>query len=394
MIDKNGCLTADNAVIRGSIYAIDGYFNGTVYAKNGEFEGYLKGGHININNKFIVDENGNVTLPTGTKLSWNDVTNQPTIATKTSQLVNDSGYETASSIKSTVITKDYIETLNIKAGSVAAENIIGTTISGKTISGGNIINEKNGYVAEIKDGQIHTHVLNLKNPPEGTGLAPAIYLEAENGSKLNSILFKEDLIKFGSAIECGKITSSSNIYATESFHVKGDGNGLQSEHGWIIRNRTVNVDEIVVAVGSTKLDTRIYGTNIYQGGSSTTITSDKRIKEDFNTLEQYEDLFFSLKPISYKYKNGTSGRTHIGIIGQDVKEALENNNLSTNDFAGYVEFATDEECMPYIQDTTMCGVRLNEFVMLNTHMIQKLYKVIENQKQEIDLLKEKLEGMS
>lgn len=430
-ISKDGLLEANNAIITGTIYATDG-----------EFTGAIKGGTININNKFKVDEYGNVTLPSGTSISWNDVngaptilnannvttitkntvsseyikglnlevgnqikmganaqiswnnvTNQPTIATKTSQLVNDSGYETASSIKSTVITKDYIETLNIKAGSVAAENIIGTTISGKTISGGNIINEKNGYVAEIKDGQIHTHVLNLKNPPEGTGLAPAIYLEAENGSKLNSILFKEDLIKFGSAIECGEITSSSSVWIKESFHVEGDDNGLQSGHGWLIRNNTAS-NKTVVAVGSTKLDTRIYGTNIYQGGSSTTITSDKRIKEDFNTLEQYEDLFFCLKPVSYKYKNGTSGRTHIGIVGQDVKEALHNNNLTTDDFAGYVEFPTDEECMPYVQDNTMCGVRLNEFVMLNTHMIQKLYKVIENQKQEIDLLKEKLEGMS
>ena len=57
------------------------------------------------------------------------------IPTNNNQLDNGAGYETASSIKNTVITKDYIETLQVKAGSVDAENITGTTISGKTITG-------------------------------------------------------------------------------------------------------------------------------------------------------------------------------------------------------------------------------------------------------------------
>lgn len=57
------------------------------------------------------------------------------IPTDNNQLSNGAGYETASSIKNTVITKDYIETLQVKAGSVDAEDITGTTISGKTITG-------------------------------------------------------------------------------------------------------------------------------------------------------------------------------------------------------------------------------------------------------------------
>ena len=57
------------------------------------------------------------------------------IPTNNNQLANGAGYETASSIKNTVITKNYIETLQVKAGSVDAENITGTTISGKTITG-------------------------------------------------------------------------------------------------------------------------------------------------------------------------------------------------------------------------------------------------------------------
>lgn len=40
MIDKNGCLTADNAVIRGSIYAINGYFSGELRSPKGTFGGW------------------------------------------------------------------------------------------------------------------------------------------------------------------------------------------------------------------------------------------------------------------------------------------------------------------------------------------------------------------
>lgn len=57
------------------------------------------------------------------------------IPTNNNQLANGAGYETASSIKNTVITKDYIETLQVKAGSVDAEDITGTNINGKTITG-------------------------------------------------------------------------------------------------------------------------------------------------------------------------------------------------------------------------------------------------------------------
>lgn len=118
----------------------------------------ITGGSINVNNKFKVDSQGNVTLPSGTKLSWADVTNTENIATKS--YVTGQGYETAASIKSTVITKDYIETLAIRAGSVAAENITGTTITGKAFSGGSI-NIGNGTFAVDGNGKVTCSNLNV-----------------------------------------------------------------------------------------------------------------------------------------------------------------------------------------------------------------------------------------
>lgn len=60
------------------------------------------------------------------------------IPTNNKQLVNGAGYQTSNDV--TIITKntvttEFVNALNVKAGSVDAENITGTTISGKTITG-------------------------------------------------------------------------------------------------------------------------------------------------------------------------------------------------------------------------------------------------------------------
>lgn len=102
-------------------------------SKGGISADYIKSLNLEVGNEILMGNNATIT--------WEQVTGTENIAetsdipTKVSQLTNDKGYETATSIKNTVITKDYIETLNIRAGSVAAENITGTNISGKNITG-------------------------------------------------------------------------------------------------------------------------------------------------------------------------------------------------------------------------------------------------------------------
>ena len=55
-------------------------------------------------------------------------------------------------------------------------------------------------------------------------------------------------------------------------------------------------------------------TNLTQASSAST-TSDVRLKNSIAPLSQdYEIIFDNLEPVSYKYNNGTSGRTHIGFI--------------------------------------------------------------------------------
>jgi hypothetical protein len=94
--------------------------------------------------------------------------------------------------------------------------------------------------------------------------------------------------------------------------------------------------------------------------------SDIRLKNTIEPLDERYDIFFdSLKSKRYKYNNGTSNRFHTGYIAQGVVEALNNANISTQEFAG-VMLAKDDETQE-----ERWYLRRDEFVALNTWQIQK-----------------------
>jgi hypothetical protein len=70
--------------------------------------------------------------------------------------------------------------------------------------------------------------------------------------------------------------------------------------------------------------------------------SDKNVKNSISSFEnKYEILFDNLKPCKYKYNYGTSNRFHTGFIAQEVVEALEKANLTTQDFAAVMKQEPD-----------------------------------------------------
>ena len=63
--------------------------------------------------------------------------------------------------------------------------------------------------------------------------------------------------------------------------------------------------------------------------------------------------------------DNTSDRTHIGLIAQDVKDAVLAEGLTTKEFAGYCEWENEDKSIG-------CGLRYGEFVAMNIYEIQKL----------------------
>lgn len=121
-------------------------------------------------------------------------------------------------------------------------------------------------------------------------------------------------------------------------------------------------------------------------------SSDRNLKNSIHHMDeqdQLEKLFLSLLPCTYKFNNGESGRTHFGFISQDVEQALLDNGMTSLDFAGFCKDLIEENGT----EKYSYSLRYGEFIALNTHMIQKLYKRIEKQQEEINWLKREVKKL-
>lgn len=66
------------------------------------------------------------------------------------------------------------------------------------------------------------------------------------------------------------------------------------------------------------------------------LTSDRNLKLNIESIpDRYIDMLDQIKPVRFKMKNGSSERYHIGFIAQDVKNAMEVNEIEAKDFAGW-----------------------------------------------------------
>ena len=76
-----------------------------------------------------------------------------------------------------------------------------------------------------------------------------------------------------------------------------------------------------------------------------------------------------MRPVAYKYNDGTSGRYHTGFIANEVEEALLLSGIPTNEFAGFVnaEMIGENGDM----ETVKC-LRYEEFIAVLWREVQRL----------------------
>ena len=154
-----------------------------------------------------------------------------------------------------------------------------------------------------------------------------------------------------------------------------------------------------------------FGTSYYRWkeiwcSTSLNTTSDRNLKKNINNLstdDRYCKFFLLLQPKSYLFKDGESGRTHVGFISQDVEEAMNICGLSSLEFAGFCkdqkkeriesEDGTIEE-NPVFDDegnpVYLYSLRYEEFIALNTMMIQRLYEENASLDKRLTILEEKM----
>lgn len=146
-----------------------------------------------------------------------------------------------------------------------------------------------------------------------------------------------------------------------------------------------------VCIGDNSQGLRLYGTSIWASHSIS--TSDENLKENFTTLDQYEDFYMNLNPIGFNYIGDYDGKkTHFGFGAHKTEDILESEGYDSDKFAVVTHRPLVQEDIEkrFGKDVTVdieteYGVSYTEFIALNTHMIQKTRKDLIYQAGRIDM---------
>lgn len=167
------------------------------------------------------------------------------------------------------------------------------------------------------------------------------------------------------------------IMASTAYYLKGVG---ISDYVQISNNGNLIPSSSSVYCGTTP--------NPFAGGYSSggwKTTSDRRKKKDFRKLledDRFERFFELLQPMKYRLIENDE-KMHIGFVAQDIEQAMMDCDISENEFYGLEhavfsekDFESNEEWENFLKqnggENDMYTLCYQEFIALNTAMIQKL----------------------
>lgn len=214
-----------------------------------------------------------------------------------------------------------------------------------------------------------------------------------NGSNLLSITGN---LWVDADIHAGSWLYASEVYTSGAVVIASDSESFYWAHGYQIARGTSWGG---VCVGDDSQQLRLYGSSIWAAHGIS--TSDENLKENFTTLDQYEDFYMNLNPIGFNYIGDYDGKkTHFGFGAHKTEDILESEGYDADKFAVVTHrplvqediekrFGKDVE----VDIKTEYGVSYTEFIALNTHMIQKTRRELEQAKQEKADLETRLQAI-
>lgn len=296
-------------------------------------------------------DNRGLTLDSSVKIAWDNVADT---TAKVTQITKDT------------VTTSYVNALDVKAGSVDAENITGTTINGKNIVGNSSISLTGGSVSDTKFKIESTNNVGTKFRLESNGGVFRMYKNDEAVISLygpfGSIGAK--ILNAASYVESPKFRESDGGYAmcgdtTEhTYHCDWDGSALSFQ-----------VD-----------DTWVWS------------SSDKRLKKNIKAINQdYIDAVGSVDLFQYNLnRQGYSDKPlYFGAMAQDIIENLKDKgHVDENLDMIFQNKATSDD------DTLYYGMNYEQFLILrlagDEQKIDKMQKHIDELEDKFSRLCQKL----
>lgn len=163
-----------------------------------------------------------------------------------------------------------------------------------------------------------------------------------------------------------------------------------------------NTDNAVYLGHSSYRFAEVRAVNMYIA-SGTAVTSDRRKKNTINdiNIELAESIVMGLKPSSFKYNDGESGRLHYGFIAQDVEELINSIGITSEDFAPLIIDKIKEEIIDKdangnerrkLVDTgeVEYSLRYEEFIAPMVSVIQKQQEKINELESRLDVIERML----
>ena len=126
-------------------------------------------------------------------------------------------------------------------------------------------------------------------------------------------------------------------------------------------------------------------------------TSDKNFKDNIQEFDAsfVRNFIMGIRPVSYRLKDGDSGRTHYGTIAQDIEDLMEFLGIDSKDFAGFIKSPkaeqvdnpeTEEIEFKTIEGEFIYALRYEEF-------ISPLIKMVQIQQQKLEDLQKRIEKL-
>lgn len=218
-------------------------------------------------------------------------------------------------------------------------------------------------------------------------------------------------------VECLEANDTTNIYFHSSgyysFRVNNEGNWSNETQSVYITERGISVPGKIglysqemsnyvaryyvagstksTAIGNNSYQTRIYGSSVW--ANKAVSTSDVRLKQDFQSLDKFEDLYMQLQPVSFKYIDGydKSEDRYFGLKAQPTEKLFEDMGENPDDYAMFNKFGIDHEDIKErigydVDFDEEHGLDYTNLITLNTHMVQKTRRELaELQKENAEL---------
>lgn len=308
----------------------------------------------------------------------------------------------ATQIAGSAVTADKIAANTITAAKIASGTITATQIAANTITGAKIVS-KTITADKISVTSLSALTANLGTVTAGsltsnTTISVSTNLTVGNNIYLNQNVNTTKYIYFNSSnyirnlytnsynyitvnsnYRCALMSGSTSVYAygntgeagisaAASIIFSSYGNGRLEHYGkYYDANwssgffRPLQAGTALGGSGGSYRWYRLYAAN------TCSTSSDIRLKTNVKKYDvRYESMYMDLKPVMYELIS-TPGKTQCGLIAQWVKDAMDKNGITENEFALYEhDIREDSYSISYEQLTS-----------LNMHMVQKTIKRVD-----------------